>query len=81
MGDNINVILKQHAASLSFLFTNLNMISNSTTKVSEHIIIELLAGLCFVWILQGTFLRNYKLVLHFSSRAHCLRIANARMGL
>ena len=64
MGENINV-LKQHAAPLSFLFTNLNMVNNSTTEVSEHIIIELLAGLCFVWILQGTFLRNYKLVLHF----------------
>lgn len=77
----MNVIPKQHAVSLSFLFTNLNMVSNSTTKVSEHIIIELLAGLCFVWILQGTFLRNYKLVLHFSSHAHCLWIANARIGL
>ena len=42
---------------------------------SKYIIIKWLARLRFVWILQGSFLWNYKLVLHFSRRAHYLWIA------
>lgn len=36
---------------IKFLITNLNMVTNSITKVCEHIMIKWLVGLHLVWIL------------------------------